>query len=177
MRRLSIGLLIALVTFVIGATAVLWLIPRLAPETALEQPAPDGWIQNEFWGYSFFIPPGMSSRNIQGTDGWIREYQNADMLVHMEYGITGDLNFNLFQAKQPEFKEEEVIINGQKAKWCTYRLGDSEADTFGDRERRYVVEMYFTEPRDRSRPIFSATCKSPAEQEIAKQIFRTVNVK
>jgi hypothetical protein len=170
MKRMSFGIVMALVTFALGVAAASWFIPHPSSSTPTRKAAAPSWVTEELWGFSISVPPGMRRRDMRGTDSSIREYRDSSLLLQVTYGMTGDLPFDLMESKQPDYREEVVVIHGRKARWCTFR----DAGLFGGKGNLYVAEMYFIEPGDRPRPIFFVACDSQAGLEIAKQIFRTV---
>jgi hypothetical protein len=148
--------------------------PSTEPQ-AQQVVTPKEWKKIELENFSFSIPADMEKIDVQEIDSAIWEYNNNNIRLVVDFGrYSNDLQLYL---RQPDYHEEFFVIAGKKAKIASFRLDDS-FTTPVDRDYRFIAAAHFPKLDDSPRRLtFSASCKSPDAQEIAKTIFHSIEFK
>lgn len=195
MKRFLSGILIALVTFFIGYyAAAYWTlshIPDFQPGKRAER-MPGSWpagIPGQ-WKYiaadaafGFYVPANMQESSMPGIDPYAGRCQNHEINLSFRYAYSSGLEYlELLKGSEiSEYEEAWVNIDGKAAKIVTYR------DPSGNESRSrfrlsseilpptYVAGVYFPEADIASEKLtMTATCKSPADLDTAKTIFKSI---
>jgi hypothetical protein len=199
-RRLSIGLLIAVATFAVGVSVtMLWVVPRLStnvPRLSTEKsPAdvnssarseitiPDGWQKLDFDRVVLMLPPDMKPAKILGDHArHITAYSNSE--IHVT--VIGDVPL-------PEWKEQ---LKQRKANSCdgpeiltkhpTYNESLIEIDgrpanlgiARGAEFEGIVARVCFPgADADLYDLLVAANCKDDRALQTARQIFSSIKFK
>lgn len=190
-KKVSLRLIIALLTFAIGvATTLLWVVPRFrsAPDPdspkaaeapmAAEKSPPEGWkelaIKNEI---SIQLPEDMKPAELIGDSYTYREaYHNQGIYIVISYGefmprrSQHDNPFNACDAppaiqNDRTYHESLMDIEGRKAKFVIH-------DNNG---RGSIVTSVCFPPNDKGvQLIVAAFCKDDPAAQVAREIFASI---
>lgn len=191
MKKVSIRLLVALLTFVIGVTiTLLWVVPHLRtvntpaapkiPETVRDEgiPLPDGWKELEIKNaVTLRQPQDMKPAELVGDSFAYREaYSNQEIYIVVSYGEVlprrheHDRPFDACDTsasllEEPTHHESAVEINGRKAKLRIDRRLNPE----------YFIANVCYPPDDKgTQLIVIASGKDNRAWKTAQQIFSSV---
>ena len=135
---------------------------------------PSDWKKVDAEGrFSFFLPPDMEEHPVKGIDSYVGEYRNSDVALSFDYGWWSD-SFKYYPSR-PQYQEATVEIDGKAAKVITFFRSEH------DNPFPYVAAIHFadvgTGPGEGgmiTKLTLWADCKSPADQDIAKEIFSSI---
>ncbi len=118
--------------------------------------------------FSFDIPAELKQREAAGIDSAIWRYadNNLDLLIDLgTYSAKP-----LMMRDKPEYREERTRIDGKKATMVFFRSSDSKP------KRPYVAAAYFPsiDGADSKLALY-ATCASPDQQKVAREIFLSID--
>ena len=196
-RKISIRLLAAIVTFCLGIVAtMLWVVPRLpvrkAPlESSVstlakqdEIAVPDNWQTLEFNERIVLrLPPEMKRAEIMGDPArYARAYSNRDLYLTLVGEVTiPELESKLREKKfyscdrpevvhkHPTYRESLVVIDGRQA-----RLGIARGKDLGG----ISVSLCFPGPDDSAYELWlGALCNDESALTTVQQIFSSIRFK
>jgi len=119
--------------------------------------------------FSFSLPPELKGREAVGIDSakWRYADDNLDLLIDL-----GNYSARPLAVREPEYRKERIKIDRKKATMVFFRSRDPEPN------RPYVAAVYFSSIDGAgTRLAFYATCASPYQQKIAREIFLSINFK
>jgi hypothetical protein len=120
--------------------------------------------------FAFYLPASMQLRSTVRCEecAWGSSYEGESIRLHATYTSWDEGYSTEYLAKQREYHIESIEIGGKRAVVQSWRSTDSQ-DGFA-----YVAEARFYADNGKLVARFSASGKSQADVDIAKQIFRTV---
>jgi len=120
--------------------------------------------------FSFILPAQLRKRETVGIDSAIWRYGDSNLDLLIDLGIYSARPLSL--REEPEYREERIRIDRKKATMVFFRSSDPEPS------RPYVAAVYFPNINGRgSKLAFYATCASPYQQKIAREIFLSIEFK
>lgn len=150
-------------------------LPSDASDAGASSCRPDSPWQNVDAGeLSFTLPCDMAQKPVAGIDSKVASYESASLTLMYDYGrYSSDLGE---LEGRPEHREETATIGGKAARIVTARSTDAGS------ERPFTAAVAFasvgpTIRADRLRLTMSAEGKAAADQETAKRIFRSIELR
>jgi K+-transporting ATPase c subunit len=61
--------------------------PKQQQLTTVENQIPSDWVKKSAHGFSFFVPPDMAERDVQGIDSYVGAYRNGSFDLYFDYGM------------------------------------------------------------------------------------------
>lgn len=145
------------------------------PISICQQPGPNevvpkGWRKVNAEGrFTFYLPPSAWDTGLRGIDEFYREWRIGRMRFKFVYEPMGWLSYDRREKRFGRgFKESVVEAGGRKAYLCDY--------SGIERSRKmYYTDLYVGEwPQRQVKLWMQAASARPADLEIAREIFRTV---
>lgn len=179
MRCTILRMLSGVVTLVLGIALTAFI---RVPEQVSVPPIPIPVNVARHWrsvttdSCSFSVPPTMQQHEVMGSHGTISIFQGSSIELTVPDGThPDDLTY---WVEQPSYTEEVVWIDGREAKVCSFRLDDQSA-AHSPEQGRYIAAVHFSDLKNefQTKLTLWASCASEREQEIAKQVFRTIIIK
>src|SRR5215472_2192207 len=183
MRRITLRISIALMTFFIGFGAnslfrpgrlVPVDLPRVdvEPPVAPEVQVPETWGKIDFADCSFSAPPYLKGPHTHGSEEAVWISRNAhNMILSLDFGAhVSDFVMN---SDRPGYREEWFTLNGRPIKVVTFRH-DVPA-VIWEQSLRYIIAAYFPDTNG-SRTKFSVFIagENRDDQEIAWRILFSI---
>jgi hypothetical protein len=140
-------------------------------EQIAQAPIPNGWQRIDADGYfAFYLPPSIHLLSTERCEecAWGSTYADDNIRLGAEYTHWNDGYSLEYLAKQPEYQKQITEIAGKKVTIQSWRSLEP-TDGFA-----YIVEARFYGGDGKLVARMTALCKSQADMETAKQIFRTV---
>jgi hypothetical protein len=131
---------------------------------------PTDWKKLEANGlFTFFLPRGARDTGFSGTEDYYREYRIGQLRLMFVYRPTSLLSYDKReQAFGKGFREQVVEIGGRRAYLFDYVQKEKG-------RKRYYADLYIGDfPHEEVNLWMQADSRRPADLEIAKKIFRTV---
>jgi hypothetical protein len=184
MKKLTLRLFIALLTFVIGVTSALaWVFFRIHLRNTVEHTEPSvvlrsepttappvRWKRVEVEGKAnLYIPQDMMTGTPLGdSDDYRSVYQNANMRITIIYGKSNSCATSEVLAERSSYPESFVEVDGRKA-----RLG---VDGF---YKPGVIAYFCVPPEDRisAQLEVNIMCKDDHALEQARRVFASIEFK
>lgn len=160
MRTVS-GLTLALLGALLTATAT------MAQASGTKN---DGWKSVKFCSMTFSVPKTLKDNKAQGIDSCVASLSDSDVSLSIDYGwYSGVSRYDNYV----EFKEKEILVDGRKGTFATYR------DTERSPENSWVGRLFVViEPRTGHGPEVATNMfvvvRSKAELSIAERIVRSI---
>lgn len=174
-------LIFTLVFCVIAVTAYVAHKQRNASTHLLqsrEASIPQGWKKIEIAVLTFYAPPNISQRNVQGTDTSVWEFHNSEINLRIEYGPFAS---TLPAIKKLNYREEKVDIDGVNANVVFFGLDDSNAYDFSNEGFRQVAGIIRLKPPsngfDNNSMTIIASYSDSRDEETVKRIIGTIKFK
>ena len=138
-------------------------VMRVATSNTVKSAVPAGWKKVMENGFSFYIPPDMAKKEVQGVDSYVLSFRNETCALNVDYG-----------EYSPITKNPTEIISGFKAE-ITVKDLVNELD--GNRYEK-VSSLEFEGPVHLEKKYLSMQVfgKTMRDQETAGIIFRSVNI-
>ena len=189
MERINFRLVIGLIVFVLGASAMACftqpnknISPAQVPPpvqplaTSRASVIPRGWKKVNARDFSFYIPPYLKGPQISQDEGEALLFSSNRMILNIDNGIYP--NSLTIYGDQPDYQEEKVQIDDREAKICTFRLSDT-FSTSHDKGRKLIAAVHFPELNGGLVKEFTfwAGCKDVECQAAAKDIFHSIRFK
>ncbi len=126
------------------------------------------WIKFEKCGFTFSAPKTLKDLTERGIDSCAESLQDKNIIIHIDLGWYSD-NFE-GKKSYPNFTEENLLINGRKAKFVTY------VDDF--EEGQSNVAGLYIKLKSKGVMTYAVDIKiivsDKKDLKTAKQIFRTI---
>ena len=190
MKNFGFRLCAVVLTFSIGvAVAALWRpnqeqtqeliltqvvsVPRpQVPRVPVVPPTiPEGWYKVTADGlFSFYLPKDMrvSSYEMSPESAWGGVFSSNGIRLFAEYSSWEERYAADYLAKQFEYENEQVEINGRKAVVHSWRWAEPAG------KYKYQAESRIYDARGNMLVRMSADCRERAGVELAKRVFMTV---
>ncbi|HKO41963.1 MAG TPA: hypothetical protein VJU84_01630 [Pyrinomonadaceae bacterium] len=131
---------------------------------------PEGWKKVNARGlFTFYLPRGAWDTGFRGIDEYYQDWRVGRMRFKVVYEPMGHLSYDSREKVFGKvFKESVVEIGGRKAYLCEY-------SGLEKGRKRYYADLYVGEwPQGHVKLWMQADAARPADLEIAKQIFHTL---
>lgn len=164
MKSLTFKLCLLVVTLTVCCPISIGQQPRPNVEV------PPDWRKVNAEGlFTFYLPPSAWDTGFRAIDEFYKEWRIRRMRFTFVYEPRGRLSYDRReQVFGRGFKESVVEIGGRKAYLCDY-------SGIEKGRRRYYTDLYVGEwPQGQVRLWMHADSARPADLEIARKIFRTV---
>jgi hypothetical protein len=154
-------------------TAPLTYVLLVRSQTPQPAPAPTASRRIETKHFRFSIPADMKERPVHGIDLSVWKYSNEKITLDVQYGLYPD-DLKSY-SEQPDYQQAAIKINGFEAIQVTFRLDESLAAHFSGLGR-HVAAVHFPNLANGygTQVTMWANCASAAEQQVAKDIFSTI---
>jgi hypothetical protein len=138
------------------------------PKSTTHQQATRNWKEVRLEHFSFYIPHELKVVKVSGTDSAVWKYTSTDLEFFIDLGFYSGKPLNY--KDEPEYREEEIEIDGKKATLCFFRLSKPFLKNLP-----YVAAIFFPDiGMEEIKLSFLANCASPHEQGVAKEIFLSI---
>lgn len=142
----------------------------LVQQSSANENVPEGWKKINAKGlFTFYLPPSAWDTGFMALDEYYQEWRIGRMRFKVVYEPMGWLSYDRRQQRfGTEFKESVIEVGGRKAYLCDY-------SGLEKGRRRYYTDLFVGEwPQGQVKLWMQADTARPADLEIAKKIFRTV---
>lgn len=139
-------------------------ITSLCTIVAFGESPRDDWNSIKNRDFSFSIPKALKKTDARGVDSFVEEYVGDGIELSFDYGAWS----NDFHDWPKETVYENVKVGEETA-----RLGTAET-SFGYSVAKFCTQIYFKDGHGHARLDMFAACRSKAEVEVAKKIFKTI---
>jgi hypothetical protein len=141
------------------------------PVGRTENPAQPNWVKIELERFSFYVPPELKLQHDRGIDSAVWSYAGKNLKLIIDLGRYSGKP-TIYES-EPDYREEQMIIDGKKAVLCFYRRS-----TVTRENLPYSAAVYFSEVKTKEEKLsFYVAGASPEEQEIARKIFLSIDFK
>lgn len=126
------------------------------------------WVKIDLKGFSFYAPPELKLQHDKGIDSAVWSYTGKNLKLVVDLGqYSGKPKI---YEKEPDYREEQIIIDGKEAVICFYRR-----TSVAQLDLQYSAAVYFPKVNSRGGKLsFYVVGISPEEQEIAREIFLSI---
>ena len=138
-----------------------------APDTSTEPPS--DWVRIDAGEFRFHVPPDFEPVAVQGVDSIVGSYQGSSISLGFDYGSYSD---PLRDNDQPNYTIRHERIDGRKARIVSYDNPESA------RPYAFSTGIHFAAVNGNgARLTLLAACKTRADLNTARTIFRTIQFK